>query len=208
MTVVVIDYGMGNLGSLSRAIETCGANVVISEDPAAAESGSGFVLPGVGAFADGMAHLQQSGWAEALRHVVVRNRPLLGICLGMQLLADRGDEGGPTAGLGIIPGAVRRMIPVAASERLPHVGWNDVHWTRDNALSHNIADGIDFYFVHSYHFIAADPATVIARSDYCGGFTAAVQRHNVWGVQFHPEKSSAGGLQLLRNFVAMSADHA
>ena len=208
MTIVLIDYGMGNLGSLSRALENCGASIIISEDPTLADSGDAFVLPGVGSFADGMAHLSRSGWAVAIRTIAARHRPLLGICLGMQLLAEHGDEGGPTEGLGIIRGTVRYLTTTATNERIPHVGWNNVSWIRPTSLSHGIANDVDFYFVHSYHFVPSDADVTLATSDYCGGFAAAIQQHNTWGVQFHPEKSSAGGLQLLRNFVRMSHAHA
>lgn len=201
MNVLVINYGMGNLGSVRRAFEECGASVSVSEDPADLADAERIVLPGVGAFPDAMARLNAAGWPAQLRTALANpGVHLLGICLGMQLLADKGHEGGETPGLGLIHGEVTRFVP-PNGERVPHVGWNEVRPTRPGALLAGIPSGTDFYFVHSYHFRAAQPESVLATTPYCGEFTAVVGTGNVAGAQFHPEKSSRPGFQLLRNFL-------
>lgn len=201
MKALVINYGMGNLGSVRRALEECGADVRISSHPEDLAGVERIVLPGVGAFPEGMANLQQAGWPAALRAALKRPEVrLLGICLGMQLLAERGYEIRETAGLGIIAGEVHKLRP-AAGERLPHVGWNEVRLSGNFALFEGIADGTDFYFVHSYHFKPADAGVVLARTTYGEDFVSAVGCHNVLGTQFHPEKSSKAGFQVLRNFL-------
>lgn len=203
MQVLVIDYGMGNLASVRRAFEECGATVLVSQDPADLASAERIVLPGVGAFPDGMGHLEAAGWPARLRTVLANpGVQLLGICLGMQLLADLGHEGRTTRGLGLIPGEVPRLEASGGDSRIPHVGWNEVHPARPDPLLAGIPAGTDFYFVHSYHFRPATAADVIATTPYCGGFAAVVGRGNVRGVQFHPEKSSRPGFQLIRNFLA------
>ena len=202
MNVLVINYGMGNLGSVRRAFEECGANVLVSEDPADLAEVERIVLPGVGAFPDAMARLHSAGWPTPLRAALENpGVHLLGICLGMQLLADKGHEGSETIGLGFIPGEVTRFVP-PDGERVPHVGWNEVRPTQPSALLNGIAPGTDFYFVHSYHFRASQSASALATTPYCGGFVSVVGAGNVTGVQFHPEKSSKPGFQLLRNFLA------
>ncbi|MDA8105322.1 MAG: imidazole glycerol phosphate synthase subunit HisH [Nitrospiraceae bacterium] len=202
MKTLIIDFGMGNLGSVRRAFEECGADAFISDDPGKMESADHVVLPGVGAFVDGMARLRRGGWEEAIQEAVIEDAvPLLGICLGMQLLADNGYEGGEECGLKLIPGEVRRLDPVDPLVRVPHVGWNEVHRERDHPLFSGIANGSDFYFVHSYHFIPLNPDDVLATTPYCGSFVSAVQSGNALGVQFHPEKSGQPGFRLLRNFL-------
>ncbi len=202
MSVLVIDYGMGNLGSVRRSLEECGATLVISEDPAAINGCSKLILPGVGAFPDGMDHLQRAGWVEAIHDAVnVRGLPMLGICLGMQLLASMGYEGGTTKGLGLIPGIVKRLEPTAEKVRIPHVGWNELHRQRDDDLLAEVPDRSDFYFVHSYHFVPDDNHDTVATTPYCGEFVSMVAKDNVYGVQFHPEKSSRPGFQLLKGFL-------
>ena len=199
--VLVIDYGMGNLGSVRRALEECGAEVLVSDDPADCRWADHLVLPGVGAFADGMAALTESGWVDAVRAAAAGGVPVLGICLGMQLLAEKGMEGGEVAGLGLIPGEVVRLTPDSAETRIPHVGWNEVHQAASHPLLDGIARGTDFYFVHSYHFVPASRDDAIACTPYCGSFVSVAAAGNVFGTQFHPEKSSRAGFQLLRNFL-------
>lgn len=204
MTVLIVDYGMGNLGSVRRALEECGATALVSDDPDDLAHASAIVLPGVGAFADGMRALRARAWPAALAQAVHGDGlPLLGICLGMQLLATHGEEGAPTDGLGLVPGRVVRMV-APDDERIPHVGWNEV-WPTDSEaagiMCAGIPPGSDFYFVHSYHFRPDDESDVAARTPYCGGVAAAVGRGKVWGTQFHPEKSSRAGFHLLRNFL-------
>ena len=203
MNVLIIDYGMSNLGSVRRAFEECGAEVSVSDDPADLDHAERIVLPGVGAFADGMAHLQSAGWPEKLRQTLTNpDIHLLGICLGMQLLASKGYENGETPGLGLIPGEVVKFEPGMTAERIPHVGWNEVHFNQPHKLTTGIKDGTDFYFVHSYHFRTADAGHAVTNTPYCGGFTSIVSSGNVMGAQFHPEKSSRSGFQIIRNFLA------
>jgi len=202
MKIVLIDYGMGNLGSARRAFEECGAEVLVSENPSDLADADRFVLPGVGAFGDGMAQLSERGWIPRIMEALkVPHIALLGICLGMQLLADKGYEGGENAGLGLIPGEVTRLEPPVASVRIPHIGWNEVHYSDPRLLFANIPSASDFYFVHSYQFVPKQRDTILATTPYCGTFISAVRRGNVFGVQFHPEKSGRPGMQLIRNFL-------
>lgn len=208
MMVVIVDYGMGNLASVQRALEECSAAAEVAADPAALARASHVVLPGVGAFGDAMTRLSEGGWVAPLRQLAADGVPLLGICLGMQLLADCGEEGGAHDGLGLIPGRVVRLHPVGASERVPHVGWNEVLAKREDPLLESIAQCTDFYFVHSYHFVASSEDNVVARTPYCGEFVSVVRAGSVMGTQFHPEKSSRAGFRLLRNFLAGCGGHA
>lgn len=199
--VAIIDYGMCNLGSVRRAFEECGADASVTDDPDDLRDASHIVLPGVGAYGDGMANIRARGWDAAIRRAAEEDCvPLLGICLGMQLLSSRGFESGDTEGLGLIPGEVVKLAPTAG-ERIPHVGWNEVQHREGDPLFAGILDGMDFYFVHSYHFRTVDPGHVSASTPYCGGFAAAVRSGNVFGTQFHPEKSSLSGFRLIRNFL-------
>jgi glutamine amidotransferase len=202
-SIAIIDYGMCNLDSVARAVEECGGEPMVTDDPRALESASHIILPGVGSFTDAMGQLRERGFDTALPEVVLgRGTPFLGICLGMQLMASKGTEGGDTPGLGLIEGEVRRLVPDRAETRIPHVGWNEVTPLRANPLFQGIAAGKDFYFVHSFHLACQRPEDVLARTPYCGGFVSAVSRANVFGVQFHPEKSQKPGFQLLRNLIA------
>jgi glutamine amidotransferase len=201
-SVAIIDYGMCNLGSVRRAFEECGADARVIDEPGGLASATHIVLPGVGAYRDAMAHIRAKGWDSAIREAAVADGiPLLGICLGMQLLGSMGTEGGDTEGLGLIPGEVRKMAKAAVGERVPHVGWNEVRPDKDDPLFRDIPSGSDFYFVHSYRFLASDPAHVSASTPYCGGFASAIRSGGVFGVQFHPEKSSLSGFKLIRNFL-------
>jgi glutamine amidotransferase len=208
MTVVIVDYGMGNLASVLRALEECGATAEVAADPAALERASHVVLPGVGAFGDAMTRLAAGGWISPLQQLATERVPLLGICLGMQLLADCGEEGGAHDGLGLVPGRVVRLQPTGAAERVPHVGWNEVVAQRADPLLASIPPRTDFYFVHSYHFVVAKPEQVVARTPYCAEFVSVVRAGSVTGTQFHPEKSSRAGLRLLRNFLDHRGDRA
>jgi glutamine amidotransferase len=155
----------------------------------------------VGAFGQAMRRLRERGWVEALREAAQECVPILGICLGMQLLADEGDEGGITKGLGLIPGRIQRLVSSTPAERIPHVGWNEVYPVDDAPLFNGIKSGSDFFFVHSYQFVPDDQAAIVATTPYCGGIASAVQHGRVAGTQFHPEKSSRVGFQLIRNFL-------
>jgi glutamine amidotransferase len=201
MKVAIVNCGMGNLGSVRRALEDLGASATVAEHPAALYEAHRIVLPGVGAFREGMARLREGGWVDALQHLVQQGRPLLGICLGMQMLATEGDEGGSTDGLALVPGRVRRLDALGCTLRVPHVGWNAIELHSAGVLFEHIPPRSDFYFVHSFALEAARPADVLATTDYGLRVTAAVRSGNVFGTQFHPEKSSKAGRQLLRNFL-------
>ncbi len=210
MRVAVIDYGSGNLRSASKALERAAAeaglaaSVAVTADPDQVGGADRIVLPGVGAFGDcrrGLAALD--GMAEALEAAVIgAGRPFLGICVGMQLMASRGREHGVHEGLGWIPGEVVTIEPGAPALKVPHMGWNELDvLDKSHPVLAGLGAGAHAYFVHSYHFAAADPAQVLARTDYGGPLTAAVGRDNLVGTQFHPEKSQATGLRLLTNFL-------
>ena len=202
MKVLIINYGLGNLASVRRAFEECGADVLVSARPEDLGEAERIVLPGVGAFPDGMANLHAAGWPEKIRQALQNSSvQLLGICLGMQLLAEQGEEGSLTPGLGLIRGTVRRLRS-PTTERIPHVGWNEVHPAQSSTLLSGVNAGTDFYFVHSYHFDAANQSSVLATTPYCGTFASVVREGNVWGTQFHPEKSSKPGFRLIHNFLA------
>lgn len=206
MKVAIVNYGMGNLGSVRRALEDLGAQPYVAEHPLALYEADRLVLPGVGAFSEGMARLHEGGWVEMIHRLVdVERKPLLGICLGMQMLARTGEEGGNVAGLGFVDGKVRRLDALGCKLRIPHVGWNDVACRADEGLFAHIPQDSDFYFVHSYALEVADPAQVIASTTYDARIVAAVRTKHVVGTQFHPEKSSRAGRQLLRNFLDLVA---
>jgi len=201
--VAIVDYGMCNLDSVKRAFETIGADAYVTERPGDLLAADRIVLPGVGAFPDGMRNLRDRGFDEALvAEVVEAGAPFLGVCLGMQMLAALGHEVEPTKGLGWLDAEVVRLVPTAGDRRIPHVGWNEVRPARESPLFAGIPADADFYFVHSFHFVSADPDDVLATTPYCGGFASAVNRANAYGVQFHPEKSQQWGLRLLENFLA------
>lgn len=201
--IAVVDYGSGNLRSVAKAFEAIGADVKVTSLSADLASADRIVLPGVGSFAEGMRHLRERGLIEALSHEVLNNRkPFLGICLGMQMLAEEGSEDGVHPGLGWVAGRVVPLAPSAPGLKVPHMGWNDVSKPPvPSELFARLPAKPVFYFAHSYRFEAADPAHVASSSDYGGPFSAAVLKDNVFATQFHPEKSQQNGLQLLRNFV-------
>jgi len=198
--IAVIDYGMCNLDSVARALEKCGAEPIVTGVASVVEDADAIVLPGVGAFCDAMKELEARSLISILRRRVLEQEiPFLGICLGMQLMADWGYEGGKNEGLGLISGEVVRFKPNYPEIRIPHIGWNEVQQSVNSLIFKNIPDAADFYFVHSYHFQCSDEY-VIGRTRYCGEFISAIQNNNCFGVQFHPEKSQKSGLQLLINF--------
>jgi len=207
MRVGVINYGVGNLGSVLRSLEELGAESIRIDSAAEMGNTDCLILPGVGNFADCAALLNQGGWVDALhREVIERRTPLLGICVGMQLLATGSFEGSIdgklVAGLGFIPGEVKHLRQLGCNLRVPHVGWNSVTQHGENChLLASIPDGTDFYFVHSYAFIPYEAADLQASTHYGAPVSAIVRRGHIWGTQFHPEKSSRAGFQLLRNFI-------
>ncbi len=209
--VLVIDAGLGNIGSVVAAFHRHHCSVKRLEQPPSPEATEAFshvVLPGVGAFAAGMEALKASGWETWIKQMWCQaDRPLLGICLGMQLLASEGVEGvhddGAISGLDLIPGRVERLT-VASDLVLPHVGWNALYWhSPTSPLAQGLPEGGDMYFVHSYAFKPSDRAHGLARSDYGGSFTAVVGTAAIYGVQFHPEKSQRLGRRLLKNFLTL-----
>lgn len=200
--IVVIDYGLGNLRSVRGAVSKLGFEAVVSADPADLERASKLILPGVGAFGDGMRNLARRGLVPILnRLVTAEHKPILGICLGAELMARDSVEFGHHEGLGWIDARVTRIAPREPELRVPHVGWNAVHQLRDDSMFENVPEGALFYFVHSYQ-IECDDATVLrGTAEYGGPLTAAFRRASIWGTQFHPEKSQRHGLTLLGNFL-------
>lgn len=200
--VVIINHRLSNLNSIARALEECGGDVMVSDEPESLKRADRIVLPGVGAFPAAMQNLKEKGLDDALRaEVHRRDVPVLGICLGMQLLATSGTERKQHEGLGLIPGEVVKLEP-NCDERIPHIGWNSVEPVAGHPLFEGTAPNTDFYFVHSYHF-RCNEDFVAARTDYCGGFVSAAVNGMVMAVQFHPEKSQKAGFQVLRNFMAL-----
>jgi len=203
--VLVIDYGMGNTDSVLRAIEECGGEPVLSNSKSDFETASHIILPGVGAFQVGIKQIDDLGIKPILEEQVFKHRiPFLGICLGMQLLAEKGFENGETSGLGWIEGCVKKLERTSNNQRIPHIGWNEVNFDKKTSIFEGIEPGHDFYFVHSYHFIVNNPSHIIATTPYCGGFVSAVKKDNIFGVQFHPEKSQKMGFAVLKNFLSFA----
>ena len=199
MRIAVVDYGMGNLRSVSKALEHVApsAEVFVTSDPDVIGKAEKVVVPGQGALPDCMRQLEASGARKAVI-AAAREKPFLGICIGLQMLFERGEEG-DAAGLGLLPGRVPRFA--VQGLKIPHIGWNEVQQARPHALWAGIPDRSRFYFVHSYYPAPQDAALTAATSVYGAPFTCAIARDNIFAVQFHPEKSQAAGLQLLSNFV-------
>jgi len=205
-TLAVVDYGVGNLRNVQRALEAARALVMIVQSPAGLVGAAGIILPGVGAFGDAAANLRRAGFEQSLRDAIAAGTPLLGICLGMQLLFSESEEMGRHAGLGIIPGRVLRFAaslaePAGRPLKVPQIGWNQLHHSGTDPLLAGVADGAYAYFVHSYYCAPADPTHVVASTDFAMSYASIVRRGNVWGIQCHPEKSQAVGLRILHNFV-------
>jgi glutamine amidotransferase len=201
--IAVVDFGSGNLRSVAKALERSGLSPDVTADPAAVRRADGVVLPGVGAFADAVKSLSASGLDDAVRDRLAAGRPYLGLCLGLQLLFDEGDEHGVTRGLEILPGRVERFpdrTPDGARLRVPHIGWNTVTFSGNHPMLEKLPDESCYYFVHSYRAIPARASDVVGRVDYGGEFAAAVAQEGIFAVQFHPEKSQSAGGQLLDAF--------
>lgn len=199
--VAVIDYGLCNIDSITRALELNGAVPARVRSPEQMDGTDLMVLPGVGSFDKAVAALKASGLDRTIRDRAASGVPLLGICLGMQLLSAWGEEGGGTDGLGLLDARVVRLKTEDAAERIPHIGWNAVAIARPDPLMDGIEDCTDFYFVHSYHMQCNNADDVVARTPYCAGFNSIVRHANVIGTQFHPEKSWPHGHKLLANFI-------
>ena len=201
--VSIFDYGICNLDSIARAVDVCGAKPVIVTKASEVKKTDRIILPGVGAFDKAMKKITTKGFDQAIfEELDKRSIPLLGICLGMQLLADKSEEGNQCKGLGLIRGDVKLLKPIRNDERIPHIGWNSVEKRNDARLFQGIKSGTDFYFVHSYYF-SCHESFVVGETPYCNSFPSAVCKKNIMGVQFHPEKSQRAGFSLLKNFLSI-----
>lgn len=199
--IAIIDYGAGNLSSVQKALNFLGADNRITADPAEILAADRVILPGVGAFGDAMAAMRSRGLVDTVREAADGSRPFLGICLGLQLLFAESEESPGVAGLGIFDGGIRR-IPGGPGLKVPHIGWNDVQLTQTNGIFRGVAQNSYFYFVHSFYLDGAKPEEVAGVTRYGVPIQCAVQRGKVAATQFHPEKSGAEGLQLLKNFIS------
>ncbi len=195
----ILDIGMGNLKSVSSSVYILGYDPLLVTQASQLDDCTHLWIPGVGMYSTASLRLQNSGLIGPIRAFVDSGRPVMGTCLGMQILSTNGQEGGQHAGLDLIPGNVARLRP-GDKERLPHMGWNEVHKRKDHPIFQDIKQGIDFYFVHSYHFVVEDQNSILAVCPYAGEFTCAVGANNVIGTQFHPEKSQKNGLTMVGNF--------
>jgi glutamine amidotransferase len=202
-SIAVVDYGMGNRRSVEKALERVGARARITSQPGDLRAADGLVVPGVGAFPKGMANLRELGLDALVRERVEAGGPVLGICLGMELCFERSTELGGAEGLGLIAGQVTELE--AEGLNLPHIGWNLVRWERPSPITEGLPETTPFYHVHSYACRPSDAATVLGTAEYGERFASAVDRDPLFGVQFHPEKSSEHGLRLLANFAAICA---
>jgi len=203
--IAVVDFGAGNLRSVAKALERSGLIADISADPTVVRRADAVVLPGVGAFRDAVESLAKSGLDDAVRERIAARRPYLGLCLGLQVLFDEGDEHGVTRGLGILPGRIERFpdrAPDGTPLRVPHIGWNSVRFSGDHPMLAKLPEEDCFYFVHSYRAIPDRSSDIVGRVDYGGEFAAAVAREGMFAVQFHPEKSQSAGHRLLDAFAA------
>lgn len=200
--IAIINYEMGNLRSVQKALEKVGHQAEVTDDPQAIAAADKLILPGVGAFADAIAALRERKLIEPIRQAVADGTPTLGICLGMQLLFETSYEDGKHQGLGILPGEVVRF-EVPHEYKVPHMGWNQITKQKDSPLFEGIDQGAYFYFVHSYYVVPTDPSVIATTTDYPDPFTSSIQRDNLFATQFHPEKSQRLGLKLLENFAAL-----
>jgi glutamine amidotransferase len=204
-TLGIVDYGMGNRRSVEKALERVGARAVLTGDHEALEAADGLIVPGVGAFPAAMERLRATGLDELIVRRARAGAPVLGVCLGMQLLFERSVELSGDTGLALLPGEVIDLHPDPPTLKIPHIGWNVVTMTRESPLTEGLPDRVAFYHVHSFVARPAEASDVLGRGDYGGQFVSMVARDPIYGVQFHPEKSSTHGLALLRNFTAICA---
>ncbi|WP_425397791.1 imidazole glycerol phosphate synthase subunit HisH [Aeoliella sp.] len=200
--IAIINYEMGNLRSVQKALEKVGHEAQVTDDPQAIAAADKLILPGVGAYADAMAALRERKLIEPIRQAVAAGTPTLGICLGMQLLFETSYEDGQHEGLGILPGEVVRF-EVPREYKVPHMGWNQITKQQDSPLYEGIDQGAYFYFVHSYYVVPTDPQVTATTTDYPEPFTSSIQQGKLYATQFHPEKSQKVGLKLLENFAAL-----
>lgn len=200
--IAILDYGMGNLRSVQKGFEKVGHAAEVTSDPAVVEAAEKVVLPGVGAFEDAITELRRRGLISSVYEAVDGGKPFLGICLGLQLLFENSYENGKHEGLGILKGDVVRFN-LPADYSVPHMGWNQLEIRRRSPLLNGLEDGSHFYFVHSYYVVPEEDAIVATETDYGGRFCSMVWRDNVFATQFHPEKSQADGLRMLKNFAEL-----
>jgi glutamine amidotransferase len=199
--IAIVDVCSGNLRSVERAIARAGGDVTVTRDPEVVRRADKIVVPGQGAFGVFMRGLVERGLGDAVREAIASGRPYLGICLGLQILFDESEEQGPCPGLGVVPGRVVRIVAPAPRIKVPHIGWNRVVHHRPDPMLAGIADGAHVYFDHSYHAVPDDPSLIVLDAEHGIPLTAAIRRDNLFACQFHPEKSQAVGLHILRNFV-------
>lgn len=196
----MVDYGAGNLRSVAKAVEAVGMQAVVTGDPAVVRAADGVVLPGVGAFADAATALRESGLEDAVKEAVEASRPYLGLCFGLQLLFEEGDEHGVTPGFGLLGGRVERFPKQdtdGSALKVPHIGWNEVAWSGTHPMLETLPERQHFYFVHSYRPVPTDESIIVGRTEYGGEFASAVATERLFAVQFHPEKSQRAGRELL-----------
>jgi len=204
--LLIIDYGMGNLRSVQKAVERVGFDAAVTDDPDAVRRADKIILPGVGAFADAINALHQKHLVDPIEEFIRSGSPFLGICLGLQMLFEESFEDGPHRGLGVLAGTVEKFDPAPPGRprlKVPHMGWNRIAVRKKAPILDGVPDGVHMYFVHSYYVKPADRAVIAAETDYGGFFTSMIWRDNVFATQFHPEKSQAHGLRMLSNFCRM-----
>lgn len=204
VTIAILDYGMGNLRSVEKALEHVGVTAPITSDPDEARAADGLILPGVGAFPEAMRQIRAAHFDELIGEVLAASMPVLGICLGMQVLFEASSEHEGSWGLGLLPGRVERLD--AGQLKIPQLGWNEVRWTHRSPLTDGLPDPSYFYFANSFSARALNPTDVLGESDYGAPFVAVVERPPLYGAQFHPEKSSTHGLRMLENFARICRD--
>jgi glutamine amidotransferase len=204
MKIVIIDYGMGNLHSVKRKLHLMGVDHILSSNPKDIVDADKIILPGVGHFEHAMNNLKSLGLLDALNEAaLIKQKPILGICLGMQIMARQSEEGN-SMGLGWFDADVRRFrVSDMQAHKVPHTGWNTIHISKESVLMKNIEENAEFYFVHAYHMICHDKSDVLNTTEYSYHFDSAIQKNNIFGVQYHPEKSHTTGFQLLKNFIAI-----
>ncbi len=202
MKVVVVDYGAGNLHSVSRAVVNAGTRPLVTSNPSYLDDAEAVIVPGVGAAADTMSNLRASGFVEPIRDYIASGRPFLGVCMGQQALFEVSEEGGEHQCLGILPG---RVVKFSNGLKVPHMGWNQVRIVKQHPIFEGVDDGSYFYFVHSYYPQPADPDVVIGETEYGVTFASVIARDNIVATQFHPEKSGEAGLRMYANFLRIAA---